>query len=37
MEIFICGPAPMMNAVEKTLDQLGVWAGDFHSERFVFV
>jgi 3-phenylpropionate/trans-cinnamate dioxygenase ferredoxin reductase subunit len=37
MEIFICGPAPMMNAVEKTLDQLGVWAGDFHSERFDFV
>lgn len=37
MEIFICGPAPMMNAVEKTLDKLGVWAGDFHSERFDLV
>ena len=37
MEIFICGPDPMMNAVEKTLDNLGVWSGDFHSERFDFV
>jgi len=37
MEIFICGPAPMMNAVEKTLDNLGVWSGDFHSERFDLV
>jgi 3-phenylpropionate/trans-cinnamate dioxygenase ferredoxin reductase subunit len=36
-EIFICGPAPMMNAVEKTLDNLGVWSGDFHSERFDLV
>lgn len=37
MEIFICGPGPMMNAVEKGLDNLGVWSGDFHSERFDFV
>jgi len=37
MEIFICGPGPMMNAVEKTLDNLGVWSGDFHSERFDLV
>lgn len=37
MEIFICGPAPMMNAVEKILDNLGVWSGDFHSERFDLV
>jgi len=34
MEIFIFGPAPMMNAVKKTLDHMGVWSGDFHSERF---
>jgi len=27
----------MMNAVEKSLDELGVWAGDFHSERFDLV
>jgi 3-phenylpropionate/trans-cinnamate dioxygenase ferredoxin reductase subunit len=33
-EIFICGPEPMMNAVERQLDEMGVWVGDFHSERF---
>lgn len=36
-EIFICGPAPMMNAVEKALVQIGVPLGDFHSERFDLV
>ena len=37
VEIFICGPGPMMNAVEKALIQLGVPMGDFHSERFDLV
>jgi predicted ferric reductase len=37
VEIFICGPAPMMNAVEKTLIEIGVPLGDFHSERFDLV
>ena len=37
VEIFICGPGPMMNAVEKSLIQLGVPLGDFHSERFDLV
>lgn len=37
VEIFICGPCPMMNAVEKTLDKMGFWSGDFHSERFDLV
>jgi 3-phenylpropionate/trans-cinnamate dioxygenase ferredoxin reductase subunit len=37
VEIFICGPGPMMDAVERQLDGLGAWAGDFHSERFNFV
>ena len=37
VEIFICGPGPMMNAVEKTLVQIGVPLGDFHSERFDLV
>jgi predicted ferric reductase len=37
VEIFICGPGPMMNAVEKALIQLGVPLGDFHSERFDLV
>lgn len=37
VEIFVCGPAPMMNAVEKALVKLGVPMGDFHSERFDLV
>lgn len=37
VEIFICGPQPMINAVEKALTQLGVPFGDFHSERFDLV
>ncbi len=37
VEIFICGPVPMMNAVEKALQQIGVPLGDFHSERFDLV
>lgn len=37
VEIFICGPGPMMNAVEKALIQIGVPLGDFHSERFDLV
>lgn len=36
-EIFICGPERMMDAVEKTLPSLGVWWGDYHSERFDLV
>jgi predicted ferric reductase len=36
-EIFICGPPPMMDAVEKTLPKIGVPLGDFHSERFNLV
>ena len=36
-EHFICGPEPMMNAVEKTLHQLGVPFARFHSERFNLV
>lgn len=37
VEIFVCGPSPMMNAVEKALVQVGVPLGDFHSERFDLV
>jgi predicted ferric reductase len=36
-EIFICGPGPMIDAVERDLVDLGVWVGDFHSERFDMV
>lgn len=37
IEVFICGPKPMMDAVEKALIQIGVPVGDFHSERFDLV
>ena len=37
VEVFICGPLPMTNAVEKALADLGVPFGDFHSERFDLV
>ncbi len=36
-EIFICGPAPMMDAVEKNLRLIKIPYGDFHSERFDMV
>jgi predicted ferric reductase len=37
IEVFLCGPGPMMNAVEKALMQVGVSMGDSHSERFDLV
>ena len=37
IEVFICGPQPMMNAMEKALGKLGIPFGDFHSERFNLV
>ena len=37
LEVFICGPQPMMNAVEQALIKLGVPFGDFHSERLNLV
>ncbi len=37
IEVFICGPQPMMNAVEKSLIKLGIPFGDFHSEQFNLV
>ncbi len=36
-DYYICGPEPMMNAVENTLSQLGVPLTRFHSERFNLV
>jgi predicted ferric reductase len=35
-EHFICGPNPMMDAVEAALDQLGVPMTKYHSERYSF-
>jgi predicted ferric reductase len=34
---FVCGPAPMMDAVEAALARLGVPLADLHSERFDLV
>lgn len=36
-EFFICGPVPMMEAVEQSLAQLGISVGDYHAERFDLV
>lgn len=36
-EYFICGPGPMMDAVEKALGELGVPMSKYHSERYSFV
>jgi predicted ferric reductase len=36
-EVFICGPPPMMDAVERALWRLGYPAGTYHSERFDLV
>lgn len=37
IEAFICGPQPMMNAVERALANLGIPFGDYHSEQFNLV
>lgn len=36
-EYFICGPGPMMDAVEKALRELDVPLAKYHSERYSFV
>ena len=36
-EYFICGPGPMMDAIEKALGDLGVPMEKYHSERYSFV
>jgi len=33
-DVFLCGPGPMMNAVEKALMQAGFNESQIHSERF---
>ena len=35
-EYFICGPNPMMDAVETALGKLGVPMSKYHSERYSF-
>lgn len=36
-EVFICGPPPMMDAVERALWRTGYPAGRYHAERFDLV
>jgi predicted ferric reductase len=36
-QYFICGPPPMMDALEDSLSRIGVPAERIHSERFSFV
>jgi predicted ferric reductase len=36
-EYFICGPAVMMDAIERALGELGVPISKYHSERYSFV
>ena len=35
-EVFLCGPTPMMNAVEKALLKAGFKENKIHSERYAF-
>ncbi len=37
LDYFICGPPPMMDAVEKVLLKMGVHFGKIHTERFNLV
>jgi predicted ferric reductase len=37
IEVFVCGPPPMMDTVEVALTRIGVPFGDYHSERFNLV
>jgi NAD(P)H-flavin reductase len=34
--VFLCGPEPMMNAVEKALHTTGFKEQQVHSERYAF-
>jgi len=33
-QVFVCGPKPMMNVVEKQLTEIGFPQNKVHSERF---
>ena len=33
-DVYVCGPPPMMDGVEKALEQIGVPASQIHTERF---
>ncbi len=35
-DVYVCGPTPMMHAVQRSLRVLGVPASQIHSERFAY-
>lgn len=37
IEVFLCGPAPMMQAVDRIIKEIDLWPGDYHYERFDLV
>jgi ferredoxin-NADP reductase len=37
LQYFVCGPAPMMDAMERVLAELGVPADRVHTERYDMV
>ena len=37
VEIFLCGPPPMMRAVDRIIAEMRLWPGDYHYERFDLV
>ena len=37
VQVFVCGPGPMMDALERLLVELGVPAGRVQTERFDLV
>lgn len=37
VEVFLCGPPPMMRAANQIVRDAGIWAGDYHYERFDLV
>ncbi|MDI9913708.1 ferric reductase-like transmembrane domain-containing protein [Rhodococcus sp. IEGM 1379] len=37
LQYFVCGPGPMLDAIEDALTVLGVPAPHLHTERFIFV
>lgn len=37
VEVFLCGPPPMMRAVDRVIKELALWPGDYHYERFDLV
>jgi ferredoxin-NADP reductase len=35
-DVYVCGPAELMRAIEASLGEIGVPAGQVHAERFAY-